>query len=148
MHCFHARKKILRVYFEFMRLCHIYSSLTTKVQIKMIAYLPKNVHVLVWFALCDAMENIFAYRFYSNSQGTLKRKVTAHLHQASVSLRQCCCDDACDTVLIDHNGVAPKWVATPFSSIYIVVNENCVTSVITAMTQTDSDAWCKRPLTL
>ena len=29
-----------------------------------------------------------------------------------------------------------------------MVNENCVASVITALTQTDSDAWCKRALSM
>ena len=28
-----------------------------------------------------------------------------------------------------------------------MVNENCVASIIAALTQTDSDAWCKRALT-
>ena len=49
-------------------------------------------------------------------------------------------DDACNMALIDHNGVAPKWVATPFSSGSIVVNESYVASAIAVLTLTDSDA--------
>ena len=37
-------------------------------------------------------------------------------------------------------------VATHFYSDSIVVNENCVVSVIAVLTQTDSDAWYKRAL--
>ena len=39
-------------------------------------------------------------------------------------------------------GVQPIWKDS------IVVNENCVTSVITALMQTDFGAWCKRALTV
>ena len=35
-----------------------------------------------------------------------------------------------------------------FSSICIMVNENCFASVIAALTQTDSDAWCKPALNM
>ena len=46
-------------------------------------------------------------------------------------------DDACDVVLFEKNGVAPKWVAAPFwsDSIYSIdFNKGYVTSVITALT--------------
>ena len=43
------------------------------------------------------------------------------------------CDNVCDTSLIDHNGVTPKWAATPFSSNSIVVNERCVASIIAVL---------------
>ena len=59
------------------------------------------------------------------------------------------CDDACDTLLMDHNGIAPKWVASQFSSNSIKTNEpvhKCHHSVIAVLTQTDSDTWCKRSL--
>ena len=56
-----------------------------------------------------------------------------------VSLRQRY-DDACDTVLIGHNGVTLEWGCNPFWSDFIVVSENCVTSIIAALTQTDSNA--------
>ena len=60
-----------------------------------------------------------------------------------------CCSDACDTVLIDHNGVAPKWVTTPFwsDSIFSIhFNESCNTSVLAALTLRFADAWCKQNL--
>ena len=47
------------------------------------------------------------------------------------------CDDASVTVLIENNGVAGKWVATPFWSDSIVFNENSID---------DAGAWCKRAL--
>ena len=40
------------------------------------------------------------------------------------------CDDACDSVLIENNSVAPEWVCNPFSSISIDFNENRIASVI------------------
>ena len=54
---------------------------------------------------------------------------------------------ACDIALFDHNGVTPKWVATPFSSDSIISNDSYVGSVIASLTQTDSDVSCKRALT-
>ena len=45
------------------------------------------------------------------------------------------CNEVCDIALIDLNGVAPKWVATPFSSDSIFSNENYLASVIAALTQ-------------
>ena len=36
------------------------------------------------------------------------------------------CGDASDTVLFENNGVARKWVATPFWSDSIVSNENSI----------------------
>ena len=41
-----------------------------------------------------------------------------------------CCDDASDAVLIESNGVGPKWVAIPFWRDCIVFNEKSITSVI------------------
>ena len=50
------------------------------------------------------------------------------------------CDDACDSVLMENNGVAPNWVCNPFSSDSIVFNENGITnfiiSVVAALTLT------------
>ena len=45
-----------------------------------------------------------------------------------------CCDDACDSVLIENNGVAPEWVRNPFSSDSTVLNENKIASIIAALT--------------
>ena len=44
------------------------------------------------------------------------------------------CDDACDSVLIENNRVAPEWSCNPFSSNSTVFNENRITSVIAALT--------------
>ena len=44
-------------------------------------------------------------------------------------------DDARDTVLIENNGVTPKWVATPFWSDSIVFSENSITSVMGELSQ-------------
>ena len=43
--------------------------------------------------------------------------------------RQCCDDDG-DAVLIERNGVGPKWVAIPFLRHCIFFNENSIASVI------------------
>ena len=40
--------------------------------------------------------------------------VRARLHKASVSMQSQCCFDVSDTAVIEINGVAPEWVATPF----------------------------------
>ena len=67
----------------------------------------------------------------------------ARLHQASASIwRQRC---VCNIALIDHNGVAPKWVATPLSSDSIVFNESLCRKRHRSV---DADAWCKRAQTL
>ena len=46
------------------------------------------------------------------------------------------CDDACDSVLIENNGVTPEWVCNPFSSDSTVFNKNRIASIITALTLT------------
>ena len=62
--------------------------------------------------------------------------VRAHLHQASAPTLRQLCDDACDSVLIENNGVAPEWVCNPFSSDSTVFNENRIASVIAELTLT------------
>ena len=54
---------------------------------------------------------------------------------SATTLRQRC-DDACDSVLIENNGIAPDWVCNPFSSDSIVFNENRIASVIVELTLT------------
>ena len=75
----------------------------------------------------------------------------ACLHQASASMWRQCCNEACDTVLIDHNRVAPKCVATPFWSDSICFHcgqwELCCKrhcSIDATLTLT----WCKGTLKL
>ena len=57
-----------------------------------------------------------------------------------VSFRQHCNDD-CDTVSLTTMETLENRGCNS-----IVVNENCVTSLIAAVTQTESDAWCERAL--
>ena len=45
-----------------------------------------------------------------------KRIIRTHLYQASASTLWQCCNDACDSVLIENSGVAWKWVANPIWS--------------------------------
>ena len=61
--------------------------------------------------------------------------VRARLHQASESMLQQLCDDASNTVLTENNGVAWRWVATPFWSDSIVFNENSIASIIAELSQ-------------
>ena len=46
------------------------------------------------------------------------------------------CDDDCDSVLIENNGVTPEWVCNPFSSDSTVFNENRIAIVIAVLTLT------------
>ena len=55
------------------------------------------------------------------------------LHQASASMLRQLCDDACDSVLIEINGITPEWVCNPFSSGSTVFNENRIASVIAVL---------------
>ena len=52
-------------------------------------------------------------------------------------------DDASNSVLIENNGVTPEWGCNPFSSDFIVFNDNRITRVITRVV---ADASCKRAL--
>ena len=63
-------------------------------------------------------------------------ELRAHIHQVSASMLQQLCDDATDTVLIENNGVAQKWVATPIWSDSIVFYENIIASVIAELSLT------------
>ena len=47
----------------------------------------------------------------------LRITLRAHLHQASASTLRPLCDDASNSVLIEINGDACKWVANPFWSV-------------------------------
>ena len=47
-----------------------------------------------------------------------------------------CCDDACDSNLIENNRVAPEWICNPFSSDSTDFNENKIASLIAALTLT------------
>ena len=44
-------------------------------------------------------------------------------------------DDSSDTVFIENNGVARKWVATPIWSDSIVLNESSIARVITELSR-------------
>ena len=57
------------------------------------------------------------------------------LHQALESMLRQLCDGTSNTVLIENNGVAGKWIATPFLSNSIVFIENSITSLIAALSQ-------------
>ena len=61
--------------------------------------------------------------------------VRARLHQASASMRPQLYDDACNSVIIENNGVAPEWDSSPFSSDSIVFNENRIASIIPELSQ-------------
>ena len=44
-----------------------------------------------------------------------------------------CCDDACDSVLIENNGAAPEWGLQPFPRDSTAFSENRIASVITTL---------------
>ena len=95
-------------------------------------------------------KKIFAVAF-ARCEQTLK----ARLHQASAMLQQLC-DDASNSVLIEINGDAWKWVTTPFWSFILefilgvteqgrsiaFYSERCLCNNCRYLT----DAWCKRTL--
>ena len=70
-------------------------------------------------------------------------RVKAHLHQASAPMLQQLCDDTSDYVLFENNGVAWKWVATPFWSSPIVYNETKSLVSSQSCRSIGADAWCK-----
>ena len=70
----------------------------------------------------------------------------AHLHQASASMLRQLRDDACDSVLIENNGVTPDWGCNLFSSDSTNFNENRIASIMSCCS-IDADAWCKGALT-
>ena len=53
------------------------------------------------------------------------------------------CDDACDSVLIENNGIASESGCNPFSSDSIVFNENRITRSSQSCSSVDTDAGCK-----
>ena len=59
----------------------------------------------------------------------------ARLHQELASTLQQLCDDTNDSILNENNGVAPEWGCNPFSSDFIVFNENCFAGVIAEFSQ-------------
>ena len=71
--------------------------------------------------------------FSSKQTHPIGPSVRARLHQASASMLRQRCDDACDSVLIENNGVAPEWGCNLFSSDSTYFNENKIVSVIAAL---------------
>ena len=69
-----------------------------------------------------------------------KTRCKAHLHHASASMLPELSNYACDSVLIENNGVAPEWGCNPFSSNAIGFNENSIPSVIASVVAALS--WC------
>ena len=72
--------------------------------------------------------------------------IRAHSHQASASMLQQFCNDTSNTVLIENNGVAWKWVAAPFWSDSIVFNGNSFASVIAGLSALTLTLGVNRPL--
>ena len=78
-------------------------------------------HLVAWFHVQHAILIHFLGSIY-----------TKHLQQL--------CDDASDTVLIENNRIAWKWVAATFRIDSIVFNENNIASVIAELLQ--HWLWC------
>ena len=76
----------------------------------------------------------------------------AHLHRASASMQRQRCDEACYIAVIEKNGVAPKWVATPFLSNSQETPLFSLRAVFQVSFQLlryiNADAWCNRALKL
>ena len=65
-----------------------------------------------------------------------RQPVKAHLEPIYTKRQRQRCDDACDSVLIENNRVAPEWDCNPFSSDSTVFNEYRIASVKAALTRT------------
>ena len=86
-----------------------------------------------WLCVRTGMTSYFV-RMYDVFKCRCATFLRAHLHQASASaLRQLC--EACDSVLIENNGVTPEWVCNLFSSDSTDFNENRIASVIAELSQ-------------
>ena len=88
------------------------------------------------------MENLGILQFPPPSPSILNPTETpgsmpsrVRLHQTLASMLLQLCDDACDSVLIENNGVAPEWGCNLFSSDSNVFNENRIASVLTELSQ-------------
>ena len=68
-------------------------------------------------------------------RASLCMQLKTRLHKASESTLRQLCDDASDTVLVEHNGVTLDWGCNPFSSNSIVFNENSIASVVAEFSQ-------------
>ena len=76
--------------------------------------------------------------------------IRAHLHQASASMLRQLSDEACDSVLIENNGVTPEWVATYryFEAIPLFSMRTESQALSQSCRSIDADAWCKRALNI
>ena len=63
------------------------------------------------------------------------KTLRARLHQASASMLRQLSDDACDSVVIENNGVTPEWGCNLFSSDSADFNETRIASVIAELSQ-------------
>ena len=89
------------------------------------------------------MQRTIVLQWKKNLSFTDLISVRASLHQASVSMHSQHCEGCLRHSSHWQNGVASKWVATPFWSDSIVsidFNESYVTSIITVLTL----HWCGR----
>ena len=90
--------------------------------------------------LCKNLEQIWIIQEGPADSHLSRRDISEgglrdHLHQASASMLRQLCNDTCNSVLIENNGVVPEWGCNLFSSISIYFNENRIASVITELSQ-------------
>ena len=79
--------------------------------------------------------------------GINKWGLRARLHQASASTLRQLCNDACNSVLIENNGVAPEWGCNLFSSDSTDLMRTESQPSSQSCCSVDADAWCKHALT-
>ena len=106
-------------------------------------WLGKNsngLFILVW--KWKRRHREFNLMFTSNSYKDQRKNtpsclpsVRAHLHQVSASRLWQLYDDACNSILIENNGVAPEWGCNWFSSESTDSYENKIASLIAEMSQ-------------
>ena len=84
--------------------------------------------------LTNTYDTIMIYIWQTVQRITKHGKV--HLGPVYTKRQRQCCNDACDSVLIENSGVACKWVVNPFWSDTTVFNENRIASVIAGLTLT------------
>ena len=78
----------------------------------------------LWFI---ELPDYFTRLFY---QHVSARSVKSTLGPVSTKRQHQCCNDACDSVLIENNGVTPRMDLQPIFKQFTIFNENRIASVI------------------
>ena len=103
-------------------------------------------NIIITFSLLSSIGFLDSLAFWTKEQFLIRmgsklciEKLGLRGHQASESMLRQLCDDASNTLLIEHNGVTQQWITTPFWRIVLVASSQSYRGV-------DANCWCKRAL--